>query len=459
MDGEEYFKLDDLSEELYVSSKTLSAELRQVEFVLGQYNITLKRKPHYGVRAHGSEFDRRRCYMDYLVQSQNSLFADQRDQAEMLPRIGEVLLDMMIRQRIKFTEAAFQNIVIYLYVAFLRSGAGHLAAAKPGELAQVQAMPEYQAALMLADRLCQAGIEIAPEPAETMYIAIYIAGRRSLGEGYHPQSSPVVQENVNRLTTILLDCVQRVYNLNFRDNLNVRISLYNHIVTFNIRMKYGIQMENPILEEIKQNYPFAFAMAQRAMAEYEKFYSRPVPESETGYFAIILEMALESPKAQIEKKNILLVCMTGKASSRLLAFRFRNEFGVYIDRLDVCSMYEFERYDLSRVDYVFTTVPLQTATAVPIYQIGNFLDASDVPQVRRQLELGSVNFLKDYYRPDLFFPHVQGNTREEVIRQMCQLMGKVYPCLRASVTRCWSGRRWAAPTSATWWPSHTRLTT
>ena len=159
LDGEEYFKLDDLSEELYVSSKTLSAELRQVEFVLGQYNITLKRKPHYGVRAHGSEFDRRRCYMDYLVQSQNSLFADQRDQAEMLPRIGEVLLDMMIRQRIKFTEAAFQNIVIYLYVAFLRSGAGHLAAAKPGELAQVQAMPEYQAALMLADRLCQAGIE------------------------------------------------------------------------------------------------------------------------------------------------------------------------------------------------------------------------------------------------------------------------------------------------------------
>lgn len=427
LDGEEYFKLDDLSEELYVSSKTLSAELRQVEFVLGQYNITLKRKPHYGVRAHGSEFDRRRCYMDYLVQSQNSLFADQRDHAEMLPRIGEVLLDMMIRQRIKFTEAAFQNIVIYLYVAFLRSGAGHLAAAKPGELAQVQAMPEYQAALMLADRLCQAGIEIAPEPAETMYIAIYIAGRRSLGEGYHPQSSPVVQENVNRLTTILLDCVQRVYNLNFRDNLNVRISLYNHIVTFNIRMKYGIQMENPILEEIKQNYPFAFAMAQRAMAEYEKFYGRPVPESETGYFAIILEMALESLKAQIEKKNILLVCMTGKASSRLLAFRFRNEFGVYIDRLDVCSMYEFERYDLSRVDYVFTTVPLQTAAAVPIYQIGNFLDASDVPQVRRQLELGSVNFLKDYYRPDLFFPHVQGNTREEVIRQMCQLMGKVYP--------------------------------
>ena len=44
-------------------------------------------------------------------------------------------------------------------------------------------------------------------------------------------------------------------------------------------------------------------------------------------------MALESLKDDIEKKNILLVCMTGKASSRFLAFRFRNEFGVYINRL------------------------------------------------------------------------------------------------------------------------------
>lgn len=427
LDGESYYKLEDLSAELYVSSKTLSAELKQVEFVLEHYGIALQRKPHYGVRAHGSEFDRRRCCMDYLVQSDNPFFADRRSQVDMLPKIGEVLLDVMLRQRIKFAEAAFQNIVVYLYVASLRSGSGHLAAAKPGELAQVQAMPEYQAALMLMDKLRQAGIEIAPEPAETMYIAIYIAGRRSLGEGSRPQSSPMVQENVSRLTTILLDCVQRVYNLNFRDNLNVRISLYNHITTFNIRMKYNIQMENPILDEIKQNYPFAFAMAQRAMAEYETFYGKPVPESETGYFAIILEMALESLKVQIEKKNILLVCMTGKASSRLLAFRFRNEFGVYINRLDVCIMYEFEHYDLRQIDYVFTTVPLQTAAAVPIYQISNFLDASDVPQVRRQLELGSVNFLKDYYRPELFFPHVRGSTREEVIRELCQMMEQVYP--------------------------------
>lgn len=138
-------------------------------------------------------------------------------------------------------------------------------------------------------------------------------------------------------------------------------------------------------------------------------------------------MALESLKEDIEKKNILLVCMTGKASSQFLSFRFKNEFGVYINRLDICSMYEFEQYDLKDIDYVFTTVPLHTNAKVPIYEISNFLDSSDVPLVRKRLERGSVDFLYSYYREELFFPHIQGATRDEVIREMCHRMAQVYP--------------------------------
>jgi len=279
----------------------------------------------------------------------------------------------------------------------------------------------------LVQKLREVEVEIADTQAEMMYIAVFIAGRRILGDESKLQANPVVMKAVNELSALLLDCIQRVYNLNFRENLNVRIALYNHLATFHIRMMYGIPMPNPILDEVKQNYPFAFAIAQRAMVELEQFYQRKIPEDETGYFAIILEMALESLKENIEKKNILLVCMTGKSSSRFLAFRFRNEFEVYINRLDVCSMYEFEQYDLHDTDYVFTTVPLHTAAKIPIYEISNFLDESDILQVRRKLEQGSVDFLRRYYRQELFFPHIQAGTREEALRQICHQMAQVYP--------------------------------
>lgn len=428
LESEQYWKLEDLAEQLCVSSKTLSNELKQVEFVLGHYNLELQRKPHYGMRVYGEEFDKRKCCMDYLVQPYYEKLDQENTQSKLTSLIGDVLLDVMMRQRVKFSEAAFQNIVFYLYVAWMRTQEGNvIRQARPEQLARVEKMQEYQIARLLVDHLREMEVKIEPTPAEAMYIAVYIAGRRILGDEYKLQSSPVVLQNISQLSGLLLDCIQRVYNLDFKENLNIRIALYNHLATFHIRMTYGIPMPNPILEEIKQNYPFAFAIAQRAMVELERFYGRKVSEAETGYFAIILEMALESLKEEIEKKNILLVCMTGKASSRFLSFRFRNEFGVYINRLDVCSMYEFEQYDLSGIDYVFTTVPLHTAVGVPIYEIGNFLDDADIPQVRKKLEQGSTDFLRSYYRPELFFPHIAGSTREEIIRELSHRLAQVYP--------------------------------
>ena len=428
LQSEEYWKLEDLSEELCVSTKTLSTELKQVEFVLGHYDLVLQRKPHYGVRVHGHEFDKRKCCMDYLVQPYYGALDQEGTQAKLTALIGEVLLDVMLRHRVKFSEAAFQNIVFYLYVACMRTREGNIIReARPDQLARVEKMPEYAIARILEQQLREMEVEIEPEPAEQLYIAVYIAGRRILGDEYKLQSNPVVLQDINSLSSLLMNCIQKVYNLNFKDNLNVRVALYNHLATFHIRMTYGIPMPNPILEEIKQNYPFAFAIAQRAMVELERFYGRKISEAETGYFAIILEMALESLKDDIEKKNILLVCMTGKASSRFLAFRFRNEFGVYINRLDVCSMYEFEQYDLSGIDYVFTTVPLHTTAGTPIYEIGNFLDSDDIPQVRKKLEQGSTDFLRTYYRPELFFAHVTGTTRAEVIRELSHQLAQVYP--------------------------------
>ena len=143
------------------------------------------------------------------------------------------------------------------------------------------------------------------------------------------------------------------------------------------------------------------------MVGLEHFFHHTISEDEPGDFAISLEMALESLKQEVQKKNILLVCMTGKSSSHFLAFRFHNEFGIYINRLDICSMYEFEQYDLSDIDYVFTTVPLHTTAQIPIYEIGNFLDDTDIPQVRKTLEQGSVDFLRTYYPTELFFPHIE----------------------------------------------------
>lgn len=250
---ENYHKIETLSETLWVSTKTLSNELRQVEFALGHYNLTIERKPHYGMRVTGSEFDKRKCCMDYLIQS---CYAEERAKTKLTPRIGEVLLDVILRQRIKFSEAAFQNIVSYLYIACLRGREGNVIRQAPeNQQLRVRNTQEYSVAQTLVQKLREVEVEIADTQAEMMYIAVFIAGRRILGDESKLQANPVVMKAVNELSALLLDCIQRVYNLNFRENLNVRIALYNHLATFHIRMMYGIPMPNPILMKSSKTIP------------------------------------------------------------------------------------------------------------------------------------------------------------------------------------------------------------
>lgn len=420
-------KLEDLSTQLCVSTKTLSSELKSVEDTLSRFQLVLERRPYYGIRIHGNEFDIRKCCIEYLFRPEFTAAKDRILQTNTAAVIRRVLLSVMAQYKVRFSEQAFQSINRYLYTTWRRNQDGHVITIAPGGLELMREMREYVIAINLIKELAAADIAIRDEPGEIQYISAYLAGLRILSDEHNLPFHPQSQETVHHLTSILLDCVYRVYGLNFRDNLDVRIALYHHMLTFYIRMLYGIPLENPILEEIKQNYPFAFSMAQLGMAKITEHYNRKISEDETGYVAMILEMALEASKSKIERKNILLVCMTGKSSSRFLEFRFRNEFGAYIDQLRICSLYEFSSCDLRGIDYIFTTVPLDTDTTVPVYVIDNFLDSADTSEVRRKLELGSVDFLKDYYREELFFPNVPGNTWKEITKNLCILMAQAYP--------------------------------
>ena len=62
-----YVKLDELSEMLYISKKTLTGNLKEVENLLKEYHLCLQRKPNYGIRVEGREFDRRLCIAGYVA--------------------------------------------------------------------------------------------------------------------------------------------------------------------------------------------------------------------------------------------------------------------------------------------------------------------------------------------------------------------------------------------------------
>ena len=69
LNREEYQKLEDLSEFLFVSPKTLSNEMKKVEYILSKFSLRIERRPHYGMRIEGTEVNKRRCILQHFFLS------------------------------------------------------------------------------------------------------------------------------------------------------------------------------------------------------------------------------------------------------------------------------------------------------------------------------------------------------------------------------------------------------
>lgn len=178
------------------------------------------------------------------------------------------------------------------------------------------------------------------------------------------------------------------------------------------------------MTEIRENYAFAYTLAEKCAMELVRYYQQEIPEDETGYLAVILALGLEQRSKNVRRSKILIVCGAGRGSSRMLRYKYEQEFGAYLEKISVCGLHELPVFDLEQVDYVFTTVPIHRKIPVPIIEVGQFLGNADIVRVKGILERGHIDFLDDYYREEQFLVEMEGSTREEVIRNLCSVIEK-----------------------------------
>ena len=420
----EYMKLETLSDFLYVSTKTLTNEIKRVEYILNCFELKLDRKPYYGIRVRGNEFNKRCCILQNFYLSRKPFWGVRGRQEEETVTIAKILLDLAQKQEVRFTETAFQNTVLYVSLSIARMKKGFFITEELSSDSKENIKQEAGLSKRVYEGLDLSGLSIPDR--EIWYTGVYIAGKRILESGNQYAANVVASEEIDTLVSRILEEIYLSYKIELRDDLNLRIMLIQHLIPMEIRLRYGIPMENAMEGEVKEQYILAYSMAQLASTILSEHFKKTVSEAEVSCIAMYFAMALEEKKVlEKRKNNILLVCISGKASSRLLMYRFQKEFGEYINSLKVCGMYELEQIDLNEIDFIFTTVPVYKKVSVPIMQIHDFLENSEIMSVRHFLQVGDMHILNKFYRKELFFVDVPGNNREEVIHEITERMSKV----------------------------------
>ena len=117
----DWVTVDELSEILYVSRKTISADLKQVEEFLARFDLRIMRKSHHGIQIEGTEFNKRLCLASLVTNEAYSGSCHATvENNELIADVTKLVVECVEHHDVSLNDFAIRNLVIHIVVAINR---------------------------------------------------------------------------------------------------------------------------------------------------------------------------------------------------------------------------------------------------------------------------------------------------------------------------------------------------
>jgi len=429
---QDYIKLNDLADQIYVSRSTLNADIKEVKERFSYFSLQLTSKVGKGLKISGKEKDIRSCIAQYFYHVDNY---DQQYMQNMglhggfieknaYEHIKSLLYNTISKYEFKLTDVGFQNLTIHILIAVSRIlGNSYIEdIATPQDIFKDRL--ETEIAIYLANDL-ESYFNIKIPQSEIHYMTIHLMGKQAL---QYSENHLIIDEETTRLTEKILGEILRIFQIDLKSDLELYSMLTFHIQPLINRLKYGLKLSNPLTDQIKKDNPLAFEMAIVAGKILTESISDGITDDEISYLALHFALALER-RHHTNKKNIIIVCASGAGSSQILLYKVKTRFRDYINEVLVTEAYKLPKVDQKKYDFILSTIPLPFSTDIPVIQVRYYLDEENIASLERVLIKNDkdASFIKNCFREEFFFSPIKAKTRVEAISIMCEKISQTIP--------------------------------
>lgn len=414
---------------LCVSRSTIVSDLKRVKAELSKYNILLEKFSNKGIKINSSESDVRTCLRDLLVGSDKCNVLDILDKiynkksfcnveedvnvsTKNIEQIKDVIRDLESDIGM-LTDDGFMNLVISSFVIVNRANYTEQFN-NEYSISKEEYKNEYNIANKLMNKLKDRfNIIIKEENIE--YLATRIIGITKKDEEIfdfknYGEASTVGERIIKNIDLRLGYCI------------NMDSDLYNsflkHIEGLILRLKYNIEIKNDMVEDIKSNYFQEFCIVDEACSFLWNTFNRKISDSEIAYITLYIVASIEKIQNSIGKKdkNILVVCSSGFATSRLIEYKIKDRFSA--NKIEVTSVHNIDKYiNRNNIDLIISTVKINKEICVPIVNVSSMFSENDINKLKEHLDY-KIDGGK-YRRNDLIHSDIL-----DLINQTCEIREK-----------------------------------
>ncbi|ORX23272.1 transcription antiterminator BglG [Thermoanaerobacterium sp. PSU-2] len=397
--------IKELAEELYVSKVTIHKDLELVEEWLSKYNLKLIKKTNYGIEISGDEENWRNAAASLIVSNKGQdeikelLYEDYtgRIDYKTLMRLKElididykklekIVSNMESRLEFRFSDEAFVSLIIHIAISMERLRRNKDIRLSADVLNKLKRHEEYDIAEKAAKEI-EDNFGVRLPDSEVGYILLHILGAKMQQNKLDDIDIEIKEdENIDIAVTMakeIIKIAEKALSVDFSEDNQLLNGLILHLKPTINRLKYGLTLRNPILNQIKENYPDIFGVAWMTSTVFEKYIGKKAGEEELGYITLHLGAAFERAKKPL---RALVVCSSGIGTSQLLAVRLERWFR-NIEVVDIVSSLSLNDVMSDNVDFIISTVSVESNK--PVINITPLLTQSDI----KKLE----NFIDEYY--------------------------------------------------------------
>nr|WP_241199786.1 PRD domain-containing protein [Erwinia billingiae] len=412
-------KLEDLADEWFVSRATLQSDMAEVREWLGRYQLAIETKPRYGMKLFGSEVAMRTCLTDLLYKiaqedSEDPLLNLEALNSGMLGTLQPLLHQCFSRFHIRMTDDSEFYLRLYCAVAVRRISEGYPLSDFSAEDVDEDVRDAARHIINLMRPITGKAIS----PSEEAYLRVNIAARRV--EEIAP--SAISPDDGEALVDYILSYINSHYNFNLQNDPQLRADLLTHIKTMITRVRYQINIPNPLLANIKQHYPMAYDVTLAAVTSWGKYTPYVISENEIGFLVLHIGVGLERHYNVGYQRHpqILLVCDTGNSTVRMIQAMLTRKYPQIV-LSHIVSLREYEQKQSIEEDFVISTARL-TEKDKPVVVMSPFPTEYQLEQIGKLVLVDRTRpyMLEKYFDASHFRIIDQPMSQAELFQTLCQ---------------------------------------
>ena len=400
-------------DQLFIASSTLNMDLKEADKLLSNYQLSVERKRNSGIFISGNEYDKRKCLLKLghldIHQGQSNMETEESFRQE----IEMVLVSVLLKHHFHISETLFQNLIVHIEMAIKRMKSGfYIGSDEFGGITDFDS--EMEVSTEIFQRLAERSyFKVSQE--EILNLAIYIKGKSDY------ENDDYISEEVNTFILHALKEINEKFDIDFRQEIDLRISLALHLMPLLTRIEYNIQNENKLLDQIKQSFPLGFDIAAYMCMLLQNTIDKKIEEGEIAYLAIYFNQYLAKYNDISGKKRILIITSLKRSESILLRQRFATWFSNEITILTLVNTHEVGFLDIEDYDVIFTTEQTELTDKMGAILISFFPSEQEYSKIKLAIDGFNDKFEIVNLFDEALFRYGHFTNKKEVLDKLCSI--------------------------------------